>query len=73
MCGGNCLLSLCLISPRKNKTQREEKVRINKFIEDSKRVLEPTMQGDGYPSDHTELISSGIEAYEMLGAAGMSR
>lgn len=31
------------------------------------------MQGDGYPSDRTELISSGIEAYEMLGATGMSR
>lgn len=49
-------MSLC-----KNQKQREEKVRINKFLEDSKCVLETAMQGDGYP-DCAELISSGIEA-----------
>lgn len=46
-------MSLC-----KNQKQREEKVRINKFLEDSKCVLEPAVQGDGYPSDCSEVISS---------------
>lgn len=58
VCGGNCLLSLCLMSLCKNQKQREEKVRINKFLKDSKCVLEPAVQGDGYPSDCSELISS---------------
>lgn len=70
--GGNYLLSLCLMSLCKNQKQREKKVRINKFLEDSKYVLEPAMQGDWYPSNCTELVSSGTEACKMLRDTGMS-
>lgn len=72
MYGGHCLLSLCLMSLCKNQKQREEKVRINKFLEDSKCVLKSAVQGDGYPSDCTELISSDTGACKTLGGTGVS-
>lgn len=70
--GETVCFSLCVMSLCKNQKQREEKVGVNKFLEDSKCVLEPAMWGDGYPSDCTELISSVAEVCKMLGAAGMS-
>lgn len=71
VCVGNCF-SLCVMSLCKNQKQREEKVWVNKILEDSKFVMEPAVWGDGYPSDSTELISSVTEVCKMLGAAGMS-
>lgn len=69
--GETVCFSLCVMSLCKNQKQKEEKVGVNKILEDSKCVLEPAMWGDGYPSDSTELISSVTEVCKMLGAAGM--